>query len=830
MKHLLSLLVALGISLCATAIPAYPGLMTFTQPDGTQIALRLVGDETYAYYVTTDGVPVVRTADGFYLAKPAATGLTASTLLAHEATLRGAAETTFIAQHAATARDMAETTFTTRSAQRATQRTKAAQKVGQQTRAEQAKGFEGKYKGLVLLVEFSDQKFSISSPQSTYDQMMNAESFSPGRSGSYGSVSKYFKEQSYGKLDIDFDVFGPITLDQPESYYGEDSPWQDYNASQMLIDAAYKMDDQIDFSQYDWNGDGEVDQVVIIYAGYGQQYGAPSDVIWPHEHSLKDAKNYTITCDGVTISKYACSSELTGNSGRDMDGIGVVCHEFGHCLDLPDFYDTSTSQAYGLMTWSPMDQGCYTTVTGYPGDNPCGYTSYEKWVAGWLEPTELTEPCNITALKALATTPEAYVIYNDNNRNEYYLIENRQKIGADQSVYGTGMLVIHVDYDANVWHNNKVNADLSHPRCTIIPADGEASRSNVTAKAFAGDVYPGSSGNTALTDTSSPAAAVFTAGPSGRKLMSKPIENIRQNEDGTIFFSFMGGTQLDVLSGFQATGEGNSAINTSWEAVEDATYEVEIYKGEDWPIDDFMLIGEDFTTCKSETSSDIAQRLDTYFTNPGWTGSTIFITDGSIRLGSAKNQGSLVSPAVSSAWGEMTLVMTTGAYNNKAAGVTLALYEEGKSADAPYWQTTTQMADDTYVFNIGDAKAASHLSIAADARLYIKSLALYNGLYTYAEVSTPKQPIATGKQLTAPTYKATGLQEGVYRVRARAINGSSKGPWTPCATVILGQATDGVGTVLAPEAAPVRAYDLSGRNAKAGTPIIVMDGKKSLTH
>ena len=126
-----------------------------------------------------------------------------------------------------------------------------------------------------------------------------------------------------------------------------------------------------------------------------------------------------------------------------IEGIGTICHEFTHCLGLPDIYDTAYGGGYGMGYWDLMNSGSYNS-NGYI---PAGFTSYEKMYCGWSQPIELKNDTVITGMKPLSEGGESYIIYNDANRNEYYLLENRQKTGWDAGIPGNGLLVIHVDYD-----------------------------------------------------------------------------------------------------------------------------------------------------------------------------------------------------------------------------------------------------------------------------------------------------------------------------------------------------------------------------------------------
>lgn len=397
----------------------------------------------------------------------------------------------------------------------------------------------GKKKGLVILVNFSDRKMSISANE--FHDFFNKEGYS--NYGMGGSVHDYFHDCSYGKFNLTFDVVGPVTVSKSINYYGRnDSNGDDLHVGELIGEAVELADSEsINFKDYDWDGDGEVDQVYVIYAGYGESSGAPSTTIWPHEYDLTSCQYYgdgkgPIKIDGVTVNTYACSNELYGTRGTTIDGIGTACHEFSHCLGIPDMYDTEGSN-FGMDMWDLMDYGCY----GDDGYSPIGYTSYERWTSGWLTPIELNEPCDIKDMPSLSSSPTAYIIYNEGHRDEYYLLENRQQEGWHKYDMGHGLLILHVDYDESAWYNNTVNNVANHQRMTIIPADNKLSTKTVSD--YEGDTWPGVKNNTMLTNMSKPAAKTFHENKGGFYYMNRPLTNISENTLlHTVSFTFDGGT------------------------------------------------------------------------------------------------------------------------------------------------------------------------------------------------------------------------------------------------------------------------------------------------
>lgn len=253
----------------------------------------------------------------------------------------------------------------------------------------------------------------------------------------------------------------------------------------------------IDFSEYDNDGDGFVDSIFIFYAGYGENEGAPSWTIWPHSAELYSMYNLDLQFDGVRIDKYACSNELRGKSGQNLTGIGTFVHEYSHVLGLMDHYPTLlANREVSPGEWDVMDMGSYNNE----GHTPPAYNSFERYTLGWLNPRRLTGPENVV-LNPILESNEAVCIQTD-KEEEFFLFENRQNSGWDAYLPGHGMLVWHVDYDPELWELNHINNVSTHQNFDLVEADGiygSGSRN--------GDPFPGTDNVRSFTSESNPGAA-----------------------------------------------------------------------------------------------------------------------------------------------------------------------------------------------------------------------------------------------------------------------------------------------------------------------------------
>ena len=539
----------------ALAVPANPNAYVVTQPDGTRISVRLCGDEYYHYYTTEDGTPVTLCDDGFYRYTTiyAQNNLVASANVVGKVNASVLPDKKSVMQRHKELHKVSKTRMSVKLPEAQAPMRSAVRNAGSNG---------GVVKGIIVLAEFQDQKFTFS--QKAINDKMNKEGYTD-EYGSIGSARDYFVAQSYGQFQPEFDVVGPVTLSQNMAYYGAaDENNVDIRPYEMVAEACQLASQQglADMSDYDHDGDGWVDLVYVIYAGYPESSGAPSETIWPHAWYVYSGGGLLVTLDGVKLNAYACSAELNGNSGSNLEGIGTFCHEYSHTLGLPDFYDIDYSGAMGMSWWSIMARGNY----GANGYIPIGYNAYEREFCGWLEFNELTEDASITMPELTTDKTAAYKI-TSTNPNQYITIETRCRKGWDVSLPSEGMMVIAVDYNKKAWDSNGPNDDPNRQRFKLIPADNNWSESDLY-----GDLYP-YGGNTTLSSSSSPKMKVHNTTING-----KSITGIAYN-NGVTTFDF----KMDDVSGDEQDsdlsyleGTYNAFANSGFQDHADEVWQVNI--------------------------------------------------------------------------------------------------------------------------------------------------------------------------------------------------------------------------------------------------------------
>ena len=463
-NKLATTLLAASLAISASAIPAYKGLIARTLPDGTTIRIRLHGDENFHFTTLADGT-IVKDVDGyFYYATVDDNGIEATKYKVGQPLPSKAKKS--IASDDNTAKKL-QSIYNSRKAKRNMPR----------RNADKGDTPLGSQHGLVILVNFSDVEFEYG--KEMFENVLNE----PGYNEEYatGSAYDFFRDSSYGLYSPVFDVLGPYTLSQDMAYYGGNDTWgDDRNPTAMIVEACQLASaDGHDMSQYDYDGDGNIDRVYVFYAGAGEANGGSEDTIWPHQWTVMEGYNYDgdTEVDGVHVADYACSNEISESYRRTIDsafdGVGTFIHEFGHVLGLPDLYDTNYSGRFFTPgSYDVMDSGSYTNYSR----TPPAYSGYERMCLGWIKPQQIYPSYEGTEMElAPITEKNVYLLTSDGTEHnldgnapspkEFYLLEYRDGEGWDKYIGQTydgmsgdkGMLITRINYNEFKWENNTVN-------------------------------------------------------------------------------------------------------------------------------------------------------------------------------------------------------------------------------------------------------------------------------------------------------------------------------------------------------------------------------------
>lgn len=567
LRIFLLLTIAVTMSQRVSAAKAFREWSQFRQTDGSRLDVQLVGDEYFHYYIATDGAILVHDGSSLYLADQDSDGnLVSSRILAHAPGQRALAETMAVMRQ-----------------DRETMVAKGMEKASRQRLATRASSLPalfpaiGSPRAVVIMVEFSDLQFRLPDAFGQFDNSLNGKGTNPDHVmyENFGSVNQYFSDMSGGRYSPQFDLYGPYRLSESYKTYGRGRD----NITALLKASCQAADADVDFSQYDADGDGYADLVYIIYAGYGENYASnSSDYIWPQSGHISS----TPVFDGVKICRYGVSNELHGsennqaNIGYKMSGIGLFCHEFCHTLGLPDLYPTSGYASeccdVGLGYYGLMDLGEYT----FNGYRPTALTCWERERLGWITVPELYQSQDV-----MLTTAErgggSYKISNPVNPAECYMLEVVENSSDlwNGKIFGRGLVIYHIDFDDYAFKiaglgGNNLNNTIGHPRFSLVAADGlmlsdyylkttvtnsvwtdvntvnaELLRryggqyiDNATYKEeAAGDPFPGVRGVTSFTDYSPLPAFWYSGGG-----IEKPLTDITEVSASSVSFKFMGGS------------------------------------------------------------------------------------------------------------------------------------------------------------------------------------------------------------------------------------------------------------------------------------------------
>lgn len=382
---------------------------------------------------------------------------------------------------------------------------------------------------ICALIEFPDKP--LIHTRQEFEQLMNQVGYN--LNGAIGSVRDFYYENSYSQLELIIHIAGPYKAKNNRTYYGQNvqPSNKDRNVQELAKEAAKLTfeDKTIDPSLYDNDNDGYIDTFHFIYAGYGEESGGGSDCIWAHKSNLNPSSIFS----GKKLNMYSCSPELRENKNANPEQlithIGVICHELCHIFGSPDFYDTGPGNYIGTGQWDLMAMGSWNGPSGKRGAGPAHINMYQKIQFAWVDPVILSSPVSVTGIKNSAFYPEAYIFYTA-TENEYFVLENRQKIGFDSYLPGTGLLIYRVSATGSDIRNNKINdrhPQKVYPVCASsayrLPTENANSYGNINS---AGCAFPGSKKIREFTDQTIP-SAVSWSGIETRK----PLTNIKEHNN-----------------------------------------------------------------------------------------------------------------------------------------------------------------------------------------------------------------------------------------------------------------------------------------------------------
>ena len=770
------------------AVPADPKPFIVTQPDGTTLTMVAVGDEFQHGFTTLDGLTVEKGSDGYVYYRTASG---ASQVKAHDAANRNNAETAFIDRNRDQLNFGAQITAKTRQL-RASARNQAS-KVGS-TQVPTT----GSPRVPIILVEYADKAMANSK-----------DKFEDHYKTGNKSVFKYFSDQSNEQYTPQFDVYGIYTLDNNREYYGgnvydSNGNRNDQGLGRMVEQAITKAGDEIDWSKYDNDGDGEADVCIVVFAGVGEAQASSSvpESIWPCQWYLSSAAYFgygdigTMERNGVSIDRFGVFNELNGSNdnGTTLDGIGTFCHEFSHCLGLPDFYDTNYGGHYGMGYWSLMCSGCYNGVQ-ISGDTPVGYSAYEKNFMGWLNYTEAQENNQYTLPVSNSGNDMAVRIKALNN-NEYFILENRRKQGWDQCIRGEGVLITHFTYMADRWSGNTPNNE-DVQLATIIPADGTLSSYNESTD-------PYGKNNHEFTATSNPAmmanmsASGELAGTTGGYgTINKPVTDITIKADGTATFWYMKKAYdaftpvMQPADAAQVTGTGFTAQWTD-ETADENVESYTLWVAQDGLAYDPVLLEEANFTATQTASSDgyltnVASSYQNYLP-AGWTcGNSLYAYDGCILIGDNIRTKSYDLPT---GYDKISVVINGyNLYGDYYGSPTVTVTAEGSTASNSF-----EMSDQADYTSVLNASATEAISIEGSNYPAITGIKVYAGdvteqanapLLLAIETGDATRRIITG--ITGKQYQVNNLTAGGtfnYKVKTVYFDGTESA-WSNIEQVTL---------------------------------------------
>jgi M6 family metalloprotease-like protein len=550
---------------------AYPEPITITQPNGNTLSVHIKGNEMLHYYETMDGYTVLQ--------NPANKGTYEYAKLDNNGDLVASG----IAAGATLGKNTPAAKGLTFSKKQITDTKKGFYKNQQPMHfSKSANGqfpSKGTQKLLVVLMQFKDEP-AVYLKQSFID-LLTQDGYN--HNDGTGSFREFYEDNSFGQFDLDITVVGWYTSEKDKLEYGQkdlqgnSNPSYNSNVQELIgqaVDSA-EMIDGIDFSQYDNNGDGELDGLVVFHSGYGAEQGK-NGYIWSHRWSLWGGsdRNY----DGVHISNYCINpAKRDFGMGITQVRVGVVTHEFGHILGLPDLYDTDNI-GEGAGNWCLMAGGPWMNSER----TPCQMNAWCKSELGWLTYTEISGKGH-HSIKNTLDSNFAYRV-NTNDANEYFLLENRQQKGWDKYLPGKGLAIWHIDIDRadrySLFGANDVNTDTSVYGVGLKQADGLRHLEKGTNRGDGGDLFPGTANKHDFTPISNPSSLLHATDINGDKKNSNIyITNITQLPDSIMEFDLGGKANASFIPSIK-TGCSPLAVTFNNQSVFSTGYQWDFGNGE----------------------------------------------------------------------------------------------------------------------------------------------------------------------------------------------------------------------------------------------------------
>ena len=495
---------------------ASPYPVIISQPDGSSLSILGVGNELNPYTETIDGYSIAMNTNGYYVYLNKDTNsvnnsgqLVLTPFIAHNPEMRHNDEKIYLTSVPVHLRNLYG----------------HAEPIDQSASKTGLKGFSplspltGKNKILMLLIQYPDLKATYT--KAAFDSLMNTPNY-----GGTGSFHDYYMENSFGKLNLTINVAGWYMAPAGYKTYST----TDDNGARALVDIAVDSAHAqgIDFSQYDNDGNGYVDAIIVVHAGPGAEEGGQTQYIWSHHWVLAGA--YQRFYNGVHIYNYTIQPEIRLTNGPRITGIGVFCHEYGHVLGLPDYYNTeAVPNSNGVGEWEVMGSGNWLNNE----HTPASFSAYSRTLFTWLTPRTITLGGYYT-LKPAAIDTLVYKI-NTQDKNEYYLLENKQRKNFDAKLDGTGLIIWHVNDSlmSALIGINRVDTNINAEALAVVQADGKFDLEKMVNRGDAGDPFPGSLKNKNFNDSTIPSAKLITGRNTGISVL-----NITQNLDSTVTFGF----------------------------------------------------------------------------------------------------------------------------------------------------------------------------------------------------------------------------------------------------------------------------------------------------